>query len=343
MKTYPHDYLCEVSFRILKAAGANADVGRIVGEHLVEADLCGVGSHGVMRISHYVKSIVGAGDDDVHAILPAAEVVTRRDDGCVAVLDGGWGFGQPAACLAMKMAIEKARRYGIGAVGAVNCGHIGRLAAYSSMAVENDFIGIVVAKTLPVMVPHGGASRILGNNPYSLAAPAGEELPIIVDFATAVAARGKILVKKSLGESLPEGWIVDKEGRASVDPQAFIEGGSLLPFGRHKGYGLSVMGELLAGTLLGTGSLLEYEGHNSVLTIAIKVANFLSAEDFKASVDKLVRTIKGSKVADGFTEILLPGEPEARERKKRLREGIPLDDGVMEQIKWAAAELNVSL
>lgn len=319
-----------------------AKVAKIVSEHLVEADLCGVDSHGVIRIPEYTRRIIGT-IDEIHQIIPDAEATIVREKGCVAEVDGGWGFGQPAAYKAMELAIRKAKEYGVGAVGAINCAHVGRLGAYSSMATERDAIGIVTVKAFPIMAAYGGASRVLGNNPYSFAMPAGEELPIVIDFATSVAARGKLLVKKALGEKIPKGWIVDKEGRASVNPQDFFDGGSVLPFGEHKGYGLAVAAEVLAGSLLGIGRGSGYKGHNSVMMIAIDVESFIPLNVFKKSVDELVRTIKTSRIAEGFKEILLPGEPEAREKEERLKEGIPVDDEVMRQIRWAAGQFGVSL
>ena len=341
MNRYPHAKLKSYSVEILTAAGANTEVADIVAEHLVTSNLCGVDSHGVMRLPRYIDSILGDSEDTVRPIKPAAEVTITIDNGCIGSINGGWGFGQPAAQRAMIMAIDKARQHGIGAVGCTKCGHIGRLGAYSTMAVEHNCIAIVIAKTFPMMVPYGGATRLLGNNPYSLAAPAGEELPIMLDFASTAAARGKILSRMGRGESLPEGWIVDSKGKASVDPQAFLAGGSLLPFGQHKGYGLAVMGELLGGTLLGLGALAEYPGHNSALMMAMHIEHFVPIDEFKCAVDRLIRTIKGARVAEGFSEILLPGEPEARMMVERLREGIPVDDELMQQIVRAGDKVGL--
>ena len=225
----------------------------------------------------------------------------------------------------------------------MRCGHIGRLGAYSSMALEQNCIAIVIAKTFPMMVPYGGATRLLGNNPYSMGAPADKEFPILVDFASTAAARGKILSKMAQRESLPEGWILDSEGRASVDPQAFLAGGSLLPFGEHKGYSLAIMGELLGATLLGLGTLAEYQGHNSALMLATHIEHFMPIDEFKQAVDRLIRTIKKSRIAEGFDEIVLPGEPEARTRLQRLREGIPIENELMKQIVRAGEKVGLEM
>ena len=343
MNKYTHIELESRSVEILLAAGASPEIAQIVAEHLVTSNLCGVDSHGLMRLPRYLESILGESEDQVRPIDPTAEVAISIDKDCIGSVDGGWGFGQPAALRAMTMAIDKAHQHGIGAVGCTRCGHIGRLGAYSTMALERDCIAIVIAKTFPMMVPYGGATRLLGNNPYSMGAPAGEELPILVDFASTAAARGKILSKMAKGESLPDGWIVDSEGRASIDPQAFLTGGSLLPFGQHKGYSLAIMGELLAATLLGLGALTEYQGHNSALMLAIHIEHFIPIDEFKHTVDRLIRAIKGSRVAEGFHEILLPGEPEARTRLQRLREGIPIDHELMKRIVRAAKKVGLEL
>ena len=343
MNKYTQAELESRSVKILLAAGATPEVAHIVAEHLVTSNLCGVDSHGLMRLPRYIESILGESEDKVRPIEPAAEIAVSIDKDCVGSLDGGWGFGQPVALRAMTMAINKAHLHGIGAVGCTRCGHIGRLGAYSTMALEQDCIAIVIAKTFPMMVPYGGATRLLGNNPYSMGAPADEELPILVDFASTAAARGKILSKMAKGESLPDGWIVDSEGRASVDPQAFLAGGSLLPFGQHKGYSLAIMGELLGATLLGIGALTEYQGHNSALMLAINIEHFMPIDEFKQAVDRLIRKIKGSRIAEGFDEILLPGEPEARTKLRRLREGIPIDDKLMKQITRAGEKVGLEV
>jgi uncharacterized oxidoreductase len=242
----------------------------------------------------------------------------------------------------MEIAIEKARTFNIAAVSGRNCDHIGRLALYSLMAVEQGMIGITFAKGTATMAPLGAKGKLIGNNPVSYGIPAGEERPIVLDYAMSVAAAGKLTVAIDKGERVPEGWLIDVEGNPTTDPSAFYRGGSLLPFSGHKGYGMAVVGEVLAGILSGAGVLTEYPGTNTFLTMAINVDAFIPLPEFKAQIDRLIKTIRTSPKIYGVNEIVIPGEPEFNMRKKRLEEGIPVAETTWKRITTAGLEVGVA-
>jgi uncharacterized oxidoreductase len=327
---------------IFKAAGSSDDEADIVAQHLVESSLAGVDSHGIIRIPEYIDKIQGKPiPRGVFRIVPNAKITTTRDSGAIAMLDGGWGFGQVAAKKAMELAIEKARKFNIGAVTCCNCDHIGRLAWYSLMAVERGMIGITFAKAAATMAPLGAKGKLIGNNPVSYGIPAGEEKPVVLDYAMSVAAAGKLTVAIDKGQRVPEGWLIDAEGNPTTDPNAFYQGGSLLPFAGHKGYAMGVVGEVLGGMLSGSGVLTEYLGTNAFLNLAINVDSFIPLPDFKSQMDRLIRMIRNAPRVKGVEEIVIPGEPEFKMREIRLKEGVPVAENTWKRITISGREVGV--
>ncbi len=344
MPNFSHQQLKEISSAILRAAGARQKDAELVATMLIEANLCGVDSHGVVRIPEYVDRIFGkpgyAAGSPLH---PRANITIERQTTNSALINGNWTFGQIIGSKAMKLAIRKAKKAGVASVAIYNCAHLGRMADYSMMAVPHKMIGIVFCKSFPVMAPLGGRTPMLGNNPVSFAVPTGNQEPVVLDIAMSVAARGKILVKKARGEQLPEGWIVDNQGLPSRDPDAFFAGGALTAFGGHKGYGLSVIMELLAGALSGAGCGHDYPGHNSALMTAININSFVPIRKFLILVDKFIADLKKSPKATGSSEITIPGEPEFRQKEKRLKEGIFIEDNTWTAIRKAAEDLGAPI
>jgi len=326
--------LTNLSRKLLQAAGASDEEAEFVTRFLVNANLAGVDSHGVApNLIIYVQGI-GSGD-----IKPRAKVEVRMDAPSTAIVDGDWGFGQVTCSRAMEIAIEKAEKTGVGAVGVLNCNHIGRLAEYAQMGVDRGMIGFIAANCEPYVAPYGGRTPVLGTNPLCYGVPAGAGSAIVVDYATAAGAEGKVRAALYKGERLPPGWIVDSHGRPSTNPADLYEpplpperikmGGALLPFGGYKGYGLGLIVDVLAGILTGAGSSQDMTSGwlaNGVFVMALKIENFLPAKEFEGRVEKLVKAVKASPRAEGFAEIIIPGEPEIKERERRLREGIPISD-----------------
>jgi uncharacterized oxidoreductase len=273
------------------------------------------------------------------------DVETVRETPSTALLNGNWGFGQVIGVRAMELAIEKARSHTISLVGVFNCNHIGMVAHYPMMALEHDMIGVALCNSSPEVTPFGGRMRKLGTNPIAVAIPANKEKPIVLDMATSVVAAGKIRARHAKGEKTPEGWIIDNDGQPTVDPAVFMSlKGMLLPVGGYKGYGLSLIVDVLGGALTGTGcSSTEFKRGNGVIMYAINIESFTPVATFKERVDSLIRSIKSTPTAPGFSEILIPGEPEFRTMEERLKRGIEVDDTTWQALKSLGKELGIDI
>jgi len=264
----------------------------------------------------------------------------------MALVDGKWAFGQVSCQYTTQVVIQKAKRAGMAAAGIVRCNHSGRLGEYSLMAAREQLIGVVMVRGMArpgAMAPHGGSARVFGTNPISFAIPAGKLPPVLVDFATAAVAAGKIDVARARGTSLPPGSILDKAGRPSINPQDFYDGGILLPAGGHKGYGLALVADLLAGQLM---SAEVYEGSRSTqgtFIMAIDIEPFRPRAEFGKAVDQRLKLIKAIPPAAGFSEVLIPGEPEYRARAERERNGIEVPQAIWKKLVDTASELGVDL
>ena len=337
-----------LSASIFSGLGVPKADANLVADLLVDANLTGFDSHGVIRIPIYVKGI------KMGAVKPGAEIKIVSETPSTAVIDGGWNLGQVVAKYAMKVCIEKARKGVVGLVTARNSHHIGRLNTYAEMAMAQDMIGIASVNSASYVAPFGGKSKQLGTNPLCFAIPSGEEPPMILDMATSVWARGKIMVYLARGEELPEEIFMDPEGNPTTDPSWYTKGGILRTLGGeiagYKGFGLSLLVEILTGALTegGVSNSEEYRsrpfyGGNGIFMMAIDVGQITNLDDFKKRVDGLLRTVKNSPTAPGYDEILIPGEPERRKKEKLLREGIFVEDQTWNDLASLAKELNVKL
>ncbi len=338
MPIVAHQNLRRICQEVAVAVGTPADIALAVTESLVEANLAGHDSHGVLRLPWYVRSIR---QGTIHA--DARPAVIGRS-GATAIVDGALGWGQPAARLAAQTAIELAAESGVGAVTIVSCNHIGRLGEYVAIMARAGMIGIALCNSSPVVAAYGGYRPVLGTNPLAWAAPrAAGQAPVVLDFASSIVAEGKLRVARAKGEALPPGLIVDATGAPSLDPADFYAGGALQTFGLHKGSGLSVMIELLARGLAGVDlSQPEHRGHNGTLMLALRIGSFAPEQQFFSAAERLFGQIGISPPAAGFEAVLLPGEPELRMREQRLADGIPLAQSAWDEIAALAAELGVS-
>ena len=331
--------LIDLSKAIFVAAGAPEDIAQVVAASLVKANLLGHDSHGVLRVTRYVDRIRQGG------LAPAARPKIGRRSGATAVVDGQWGFGQIGARFGVELAAEIAGTSGVGCVTLSRVNHIGRLGEYAEMLADQGLIGLLFTGASGhsgSVAPFGGRDRIFGTNPLAWAAPVKEgRPPLVVDFATSGTAEGKLAVAVSKGVAVPPGLLLDREGNPSLDPASFYEGGALLPFGGHKGYGLILMVEIMAGAL---GGLAEGgKIGNSTVIVAWSVDAFVPAEQFHDQVETLLQRIKDSRPAPGFAEVLLPGEPEARTLVQRSQEGIPLPEATWQGLANLATELGVAV
>jgi LDH2 family malate/lactate/ureidoglycolate dehydrogenase len=329
--------LARLGWRLLEAAGVPADIAHQVSTSLVESNLSGHDSHGVIRLTQYIRAMK-SGQIDPHARLE-----TVRETPTTALVDAHWAFGQVAARQAMEIAIAKAKTYSLGAVGLRNSAHIGRLGEYALMAVEHGMIGFLTCNSSQLTAPYGGTDRVFGTNPFAYAFPRSGQ-PFLMDFATTPAAEGKLRVAVSKGAAIPEGWILDKNRQPTTNPADFYDGGVILPLGGHKGYGLLMVADLLGGALTGHGctSLPEHTTGNGVFLMAIDIAAFCPVEELTDTVDRLVAHIKAGNRAPGFDEILIPGEPEFRAKAQREQEGIYLPDTTWREMIEMAGQYGLS-
>jgi uncharacterized oxidoreductase len=309
---------------------------------LVRANLRGHDSHGVIRIPHYVRA-VKAGEVNT---TPDIRIVSETPT--LALIDGDRGFGQVVARRGTAVAIDKARGAGLSAVTLRQTNHVGRLADYAEMAAAEGLIGMlwVNAPMALNVAPWGGAARRLGTNPHAVAIPGPDgTVAMSHDFATSVVAEGKLKVKFNRREPVAPGIMLNGRGEPSTDPREFYAEppGSLLTAGEHKGYGLSLVVEVLGGILSGTGAAQPRKGpvRNGALIMCLDPARFLPPAAFHAQVAELFAFVRSAPLAAGAKEVLLPGEPEERMLRERRAHGVPLDDETWRQIRECAREVGV--
>jgi LDH2 family malate/lactate/ureidoglycolate dehydrogenase len=312
----------------------------------VESDVAGISSHGVVRVPSYYDFLQNGW------LKPSAEAEVVKESPATATVDGHWGFGQPAMHRALEIAIAKSRTQGIAAAGVIHSGHVGRLGEYAEKAAEADAIALVAASGGPhggLVVPFGGAQRVMSTNPIAAGVPAGQHPPFVMDFATSVVAAGKLELVPDKDKLIPEGWALDSDGRPARTARAFLEGGGLLPFGGHKGYGISLLVELLCGGLTGAGLserperlVPEGAGGNAGFIMVIDIAHFINLEEFRESVDAFFGRLKRVRPAAGFKEVMIPGEPEFQHRARRSDE-IKVDEETWRKISEIARRYGVPL
>lgn len=348
MPTLNADQLRDFGSSIFEALGVPNKDAVLVSDLLVEANLTGFDSHGVIRIPIYARGI------KMGAVKPGAKIKIIRETTSTAFIDGGWNLGQVVAKYAMNTCIEKAKTNVLGLVTAKNSQHAGRLNTYAEMAMAQNMIGIASVNSASYVAPFGGKSKQLGTNPLCFAIPSGEEPPMVLDMATSVWARGKIMVYLARGEELPDGIFMDPDGNPTTDPSWYTKGGVLRNLGGdiagYKGFGLSLLVEILTGALTegGVSNSEEYRsrpfyGGNGIFMMALDVEQITELEAFKKRVDTLIRAVKYSPTAPGYKEILIPGEPERQKKEKRLREGIYIEANTWSNLTSLAKELDVKI
>ncbi len=320
------------------AAGTPPGEAAIVMRHVVNANLAGHDSHGVIQIPTYIDRIKRG------HIVPGAPWTIVKESAATSVIDGHWGFGYVATEKAMRLTIRKAETSGVAAATVFRQGHIGRLASYTLMAAKAGMIGLITAdsgRSAKAVAPFGGREARLGTNPISIAIPSDLEGPLFLDMATSAAAAGKIALAVARGTPVPEGWIIDRDGRPSTDPKELRQGGALLPVGGsegYKGYGLSVLVEILCGILTGLGFGVEPSGrHNDgCFLAAFKVDAFRPLAEFKKEVGAFAQYLKETKPVQGAERVYYPGEVEYLREEDRRRNGIEIEDATWEKLKALA-------
>jgi LDH2 family malate/lactate/ureidoglycolate dehydrogenase len=313
--------------RIFGRLDVPSDDAGIVAHHLVEADLRGVHSHGVIRVPTYVTALKTGKINS----RPNLEVV--EDHGGQVVMDGDNGFGQLTAFRANEIAIQRGKEHGLAAVALRRSNHCGAMAYYAIRAREQGLIGLAITNAGMNMTPTGGTQKIIGNNPFAMAVPTTREWPMVLDMATSVVAGGKLDVARSKGESIPLGWARDKDGNPTTDPVA-ARAGALEPLGGPKGYGMALMLDVLAGVLSGGrfGGMLGTEpgeGGMAQFFLTIDVTRFMPLDQFKARMDELIDQIHNSEKAPGVNKIYVAGEIEYGLQSGRERDGVPIEESVL--------------
>lgn len=333
---------CAQVFSQLGLPDEDAD---LVADSLVESDLRGVHSHGVVLMPTYARRLQGGG------INPRPDIRVVRETVATALIDGDDGQGQVVAKRAMEIAIAKARETGSGTVGVLCSSHFGAGSRWPMMALAHDMIGLAVTSSGASVAPWGGKTPLLGTNPWAVAIPAGQAWPIVLDMATSVMAGGKLVWAVKCEECIPLGWAVDTEGHPTTDPERGLAG-RLLSAGGYKGYGLAVAVEMLASALTGAslGARMMQALADSAqplnvghFFVTIDVGAFMPPDQFKARVDDFVREMKQAELEPGVTEMLLPGELEFRMAQEQRRSGIPLPMTVLLELEEIGEILNLSV
>ncbi len=321
---------------IFEGHGVSGSDAALVAENLVDADLRGVESHGVNLVSLYCTRL------DTGVMNARAEVSVVHDDGTTAMLHGGLGLGQIAGVRAMELAIAKAKEHGTAAVGVRESTHLGALAFYTERAARAGCCAIAVQNGPTIVPPFGGLTGIFSTNPFSFAAPAGEEYPLVLDMATTAVAGNRIVLARKKNQEIPDWWATDADGNKTTDPhQASLE--HLQWFGGYKGFGLAMMVEILSGVLMsasfGRTELTEATAHGKArvakgyLFLVLDVNRFLPEARFRGYMDTLIRDVRSCEPARGVDRIYVPGEIEHLRKAERLRDGIPLDAALVAELE----------
>src|ERR671919_1014240 len=321
-------------------AGTTPEEARLVADHLVEANLMGHDSHGVIRVQPYVERLQSG------KTKSGQELRITKDAGALITVDGQEGLGQVVVKQAMDIAIERGRAHGVAVLGICNATHMGRIGAWAEQAAAAGMVSLHFCNTTGFgiqVAPFGGTDRRLSVNPIAMVVPRPGHEPIIHDMSTGTIAAGKIRVARNKGSRLPEGSLIDNQGRPTTDPEAFFADppGAITTAAGHKGYGLAVFVEILAGSLTAGGSShpdnpTADRAINNLLSILIEPGRMAGTDAMAADIDRLVAWVKASPPASPGGEVLLPGEIERRTRDERRKHGIPLDPNTLAQVRTAA-------
>ncbi len=303
---------------------------------LVEADLRGVDSHGVTRLKGYVDMV------DRGFANPMPNISVAAENGACALLDGDLAFGMLVARQGMQMAIANAERYGVGMTVSRNMTHTGLVGYYTMMAASAGCVGIAMNNGPTIVPPFGGTTPLFATNPFSVAFPAGEEEPIVLDMATSMVAAGKLRIAEKRGDRIPKDWGLDRHGNPTDDPTEVLQNGHLQWAGGYKGFGLATMIEALTGVLSGglfglQSPALKHFGEDPLMQsgtyIAIDVSKFMPAADYRERIDSLVKMIHSTTPAHGVAAVYVAGQPEFERKRERISGGIPLGDYVHRELQ----------
>ncbi|MEA3407293.1 MAG: Ldh family oxidoreductase [Chloroflexota bacterium] len=335
------EVLQDFTEKLFVQMGMPPEDARIEAQVLVWANLRGIDSHGVLRVPQYLASVEKGG------MNPTPDIQVLKETPAVIFVDGDHAFGPVVTTFTMERVMEKAREVGVGWGLIRNTTHQGAMGYYALMAAEEGMAGIALVSNPPNMAPYGAKAAGVHNSPIAISVPAKEHRPLVLDMATSVAAGGKVNLAVDKGVPIPEGWALDADGNPTTDPK---EAGILLPFGAYKGSNLAIMFACLSNIMAGNplvaptlaGEQIRPGTQNSVVA-AVDIGTFSDLQTFEENVDDLIDGIKSLPKAEGFEEILVPGELEDRVHAKRVKQGIPLPDGTVRNLREAAEKLGVEI
>ena len=354
---FPYKQLFQFSIQVFEKMGCSPQHAQKAAEALLAADLRGIDSHGIARLSGYVRLW------DVQRVNATPTIKIIHETPSTAVMDGDRGLGLVVAQEAMRVAIHKAREVGTGWVSVQNSNHFGIAGYHAMLALQEDMIGVALTNASPLVAPTFSIDKMLGTNPIAVAAPAGQEPPFVADLATTTAANGKLEILQRKKLPTPQGWVQDKSGQPSTDAHILKEGGALLPLGgdrehgSHKGYALGAIVDLFSGLLSGANYApwvppfpayvpmpAEQPGKGIGHFLgAMRVDAFRSTEDYKKDMDHWISGFRKAKPADGQERVLVPGDPEREAEIIRRSEGIPLLGSVVKDLQELAGRFSVNL
>ncbi|MFN8336536.1 MAG: Ldh family oxidoreductase [Cyclobacteriaceae bacterium] len=355
-QTFPFETLKKFTVSAFKKIGCSDTDAELATNVLLSADLRGIDSHGVARLSGYIRLW------EAKRINATPAIRTIHESPSTAVVDGDGGLGLVVAPHAMKIAIEKAKQCGTGWVSVQHSNHFGIAGYHAMMALEHDMIGIAMTNASPLVAPTWSVERMLGTNPIAVAIPADKQPAFVADMATTTAANGKLEILQRKNKQAPEGWIQDKQGNTSTNPHELKDGGALVPLGSdyehgsHKGYGLGSIVDIFSAVLSGANygpwvppfvAFLSPPADPVGKGIghffgAMRIDAFRPKEEFKQHMDNWINRFRSAKPVAGQPKVLIPGDPEREMNSIRLKEGIPLNEKVVEDLKELAKKFDLN-
>ena len=357
MTNFPYEQLVDFARTVFSRIGCSEADADLATKVLLSADLRGVDSHGIARLSGYVRLW------DVKRVNAQPEIKVIHETPSTATVDGDSGLGLVVAPKAMKIAIEKAKNVGTGWVSVQNSNHYGIAGYHSMMALEEDMIGISMTNASPLVSPTFSVERLLGTNPICVAIPAGNQPAFVADMATTTAANGKLEILQRKSGVAPLGWIQKKNGEPSTDPHELKAGGALLPLGgdrehgSHKGYALGAIVDIFSAVLSGANYgpwVPPFPAYVPMPTEmpgkgighffgAMRIDAFRPATEFKKHMDQWIERFRAAKTAPGHERVIIPGDPEREMQEIRLKQGIPLLGPVVDDLRYLAEKFNIAL
>lgn len=354
---FSYQQLYDFTVQVFQHTGCSDADARLAATVLLSADLRGIDSHGIARLSGYVRLW------EADRINPVPEIKVLHETPTTATIDGDRGLGLVVAPAAMRTAIEKARTFGSGWVSVQNSNHFGIAGYHAMLALQEEMIGIAMTNASALVAPTFSKERLLGTNPIAVAVPAGEEAPFVADMATTTAANGKLEILQRKGNDAPEGWIQDVDGNATSDAHALKTGGALLPLGSdyehgsHKGYALGSVVDIFSAILSGANfgpwvppfpayvPMPENQPGKGIGHFfgAMRIDGFRPAQDVKKDMDHWLRRFRGSTPVAGQPKVLVPGDPERTMEAERRINGIPLLTPVVEDLSALANKFKIKL